>query len=853
LRLIAASYSGPVRVSGAFRRQPRTVETLLGKILSAVLLCTAAALPLHAGEPEAAGEAERDPNASPYEGQIVQEIQFRGLTRVDEGTVLRLIRTRKGRPFELKVWDEDYARLINSPYFINVRTTEPIPWPGGIRLDVDLVERATIARIEFKGNNSISGSKLLTAIKSYEGGRYDKGQVHDDSFTIKKYYQERAYTKVDVQYAVETISSHRQEIGGKEVDIEDEVRVIFTIDEGSPVGVRVINFEGNKAFSDGTLRAIMGTKHRRLFRAGDLKEDELDLDKRRLEAHYRRAGYMDVEIERVDVNLSKETYFNWFKKRKRLAEVVIKINEGPRYYVGNVTIEGNNSIERDEIEAVMKLKPGSVFSDLLMADDHDRIVDLHGERGRVFTKVRYNSKLVTDPERTKKTPNLYDVEFRIDEGAEVTLREVITRGNTKTRDKVIIRQMELFPGDRIDTTKVRIAVARLKNLNYFEDDVSIKPEPTENPEEANLIIDVTEKNTGEFNFGVGVSSVDSVVGNIRLTQRNFDYRDFPKSWRDLVGGNAFVGAGQNFSIEAQGGAKRQRYSVSFFEPWAFDRPIRLGGSLFRSVDNNFADFDQTNTGISMTAGRRLWGPRWDGEITYRFSFTEIGEINDNFPPILKSQEGDRILSSLTPRLVYDSRDNRLLPTRGFLAEGSIEFGGGPLLGSYNWVKPQLDLARYFTVYKLKNGQKHILELRSRMAAIEAYGDSEDVPPFLRFYAGGIDTIRGFQFRTITPLENNFQIGGKKLFLATAEYSLPLYEEIVRGSAFVDGGEVWDPGNTDPRTRVTNESGFRASVGLGLSIKTPLSPLPIRIYVARPVAKNEEDREKTIDFTFGTRF
>jgi outer membrane protein insertion porin family len=808
---------------------------------------------LHAEDAPTAGDEKKDENADPHDGQVVQEIDIRGLARVEEGTVLRLIRTRKGRPFDHKIWDEDWHRLIDSPYFINVRTTEPIIWPGGIKLAIDLIEKASVAKIEFKGNKSVSASKLLTTIKSYEGGRYDKGQIHEDREAIRKFYQDKAFRSVDVNYTVETVSSHRQEVGGKEVEVEDEVRVIYTIDEGSPVGVRVIRFEGNKAFSDGALRAVMSTKYRRLFRSGDLKDEELETDKKRIEAHYRRAGYMDVEIERVDVNLSKETYFNWFKKRKKLAEIVIHINEGPRYYVGTVAIEGNVSIEKDEIEAVMKLKPGSVFSDLLMQDDHDHIVDLYGERGRVFTNVQYASRLVTDPERTKKTPNIYDVEFRIVEGSEVTLREVITRGNTKTRDKVIIRQMELFPGDRVDTTKIKIAVARLKNLNYFNEDVSIKPEATDNPEEANLIIDVTEKNTGEFNFGVGISSVDSVVGNIKLTQHNFDYKDLPKSWRDFFSGNSFVGAGQTFSIEAQGGAKRQHYSISFFEPWAFDRPIRLGGSLFRTVDNNFKDFDQTNTGISLTAGRRLWGPRWDGQATYRFSFTEIGEINKNFPPILKSQEGDRILSSITPRLVYDSRDSTLLPSRGWLAEGSLEIGGGPLLGDYNWVKPQLDLARYLTVYKLGNGQKHILELRGRAAAIEAFGDTEDVPPFLRFYAGGIDTIRGFQFRTITPLENNFQIGGKKLVVATAEYSLPLYEEIVRGSAFLDAGSVWDPGNTDPRTRVTNESGFRASVGLGLAIKTPLSPLPIRVYVARPLARNEEDRTKTLDFTFGTRF
>jgi outer membrane protein insertion porin family len=804
-----------------------------------------------------AGEAQPKPEEQQdwAEGQVVQEIEIRGLMRVDEGQVLRLIRTRKGRPFERKVWDEDWHRLDESAFFLNVRTTEPIVWPGGLKLAIDLVEKASISKITFKGGKSVGAAKLLGTIKSYEGGRYDKGQIHLDKVAIEKYYQDKAYRSIKVDYAIETVSSHRQTVGGKEVDVDDEVRVVFTIEEGSPVGVRAIHFVGNKAFTEAVLRAQMGTKTRRLFRAGDLKDEELDLDKRRLEAWYLRHGYMDVAIEKFDINISRESYWNWFRKRKRLAEIIVTVNEGPQYFTGQTKITGNQTIERDEIEAVMKVKPGAVYSDMLLQDDHDAIISLYGERGRVFTKVEYDRKLVTDPERTKKTPNVYDVTLNVRESAEVTLREVITRGNTKTRDKVIIRQMELFPGDRIDTTKMKIAVQRLKNLNYFNDDVRITPEPTDNPEEANLVIDVSEKSTGEFNFGVGVSSVDSFIGNVKLAQRNFDYRDLPKSWRDFLSGNSFVGAGQTFSIEATGGQKSQRYNMAFFEPWAFDRPIRLGGSLFHVVDSRWSSFKETDSGFTTQVGKRLWGPHWDGEINYRFSFTQIDDTRSlrRLPPMLKAQDGDRYLSSVSPRLVYDNRDSRILPTRGFLMEASLEVGGGPFLGNYNWVRPNLDVARYMTMYKMADGGKHVLELRARGSMVEAYGDTKDVPPFLRYYAGGIDSIRGFQYRTITPKENHYDIGGKKMAVTTAEYSLPLYEEIVRGSVFMDAGTVTDAGDTDPHARVTNESGWRVSTGIGLAIRTPLSPMPIRVYISRPIKLNEQDRTKTIDFTFGTRF
>jgi outer membrane protein insertion porin family len=823
----------------------------LSAILSAVACAGAVALPAAFAEDRGAQPAPQEEDQ--YEGQTVQNIDIRGLTRVDEGTVLRLIRTRKGRPFNRKIWDEDFHRLYDSGYFLNVRTTEPQPWPGGVMLAIDLQEKGVISKITFRGSRAVSDAKLLEQMQSHEGGRYDPGEVHKDRAKIEQYYRDHAFRSAKVEYRIETISSHRQLIANKEVDVQDEVLIAFTIDEGSPVGVRVIRFVGNKAFSETALRAVMATKYRRLFRAGDLKDEDLENDKNRIQQFYWQHGYMDAKVEKVDVNVSQETYWNWFRKRKRLAEVIIHVSEGPQYHTGTVTINGNESISKDEIQAVMKIKPGSVYSDfLLLRDDHDRIVDLYGERGRVFTKVFPSSKFVTDPERTKKQPNLYDVTIEIHEGAEVTLREVITRGNVKTRDKVLIRQMELFPGDRIDTTKIKIAIQRLKNLNYFNDDVRITPEATDNPEEANLVIDVTEKNTGEFNFGVGVSSVDSVVGNVKLTQHNFDYRNLPKSWRDLIGGNAFTGAGETASVEASGGKKRQNYLLAFTEPWAFDRPIRLGGSIFRNVDT-YQNFNETNTGLNISVGKRLWGPRWDGEIDYRFSITDIGKIGRRYPPLLREQEGQSLLSSITPRLVYDSRDSRLLPSRGFLMQSSIELGGGPLLGDWNYARAELDVAHYLTVFKTAGGGKHILELHGKAGAIESYGSTNEVPPFLRYYAGGIDTIRGFQYRSISPLENNFQIGGKRELLASAEYSLPLYEEVVRGSLFADAGNVFDAGQTDPRTSVTNTGSWRTSIGAGLAIRTPISPLPVRIYFSHPISRTPQDRTKTIDFTFGTRF
>ncbi|MCW8131702.1 MAG: outer membrane protein assembly factor BamA [Planctomycetota bacterium] len=797
--------------------------------------------------------AEEAP-APPDETQpIVREIEIRGNLRVDTGTVLRLIRTRIGRPFDRKTWDEDWHRLTDSGYFLNVRTTPPIQVPGGVMLVLDLVELATISRITFKGNKSISATDLRNAIKSIEGGRYQRGQVHLDARAIEKLYHDRAFRDATCTFEIEVLTKHKQLVAGREQDVEDEVAVNFKIDEGNPVGVRSISFVGNKAVEEDELLAAISTKSRRFFRSGDLKDADLDTDKKRLEYAYLRKGYMEASVEEPDVKISKETYWNWFRKRKRLADITFKIHEGPQYHVGNLVVTGNQSIELSEIQSVMKLKPGAVFSDVLLEDDTQKIRDLYGEYGRVFTRVERDRKPVADPERIKKTPNIYDVELNIVEGSEVTVREVITRGNTKTRDKVLIRELELFPGDRADTSRIKLAKERLKNLNYFEDDIRITTEPTEDPEQADIIIDVTEKATGEFNFGVGVSSAESVLGNVSLTQRNFDYRDMPKSLRDFISGNSWVGAGQNFSINATMGSRSANYSVSFMEPWAFDRPVRLGGSIFHSRDNNFRDFNETNTGFTVSAGRRLWSPNWDGDITYRLSYTTIEGDGNTLPPIFQQQDGSRILSSITPRILYDTRDNRILPSRGMMMEASLELGGGPLLGDITWVRPTINVARHFTMYKMKNGGKHILELHAKGSLIQQYGQTDEIPPFMRYFGGGISDVRGFENRTISPIQDGFYIGGKKMITATAEYSVPLYQEIVRASVFSDVGQVWDEGKTDPGSTLVNERGWRSSVGIGLAVRTPFSPMPVRVYFSRAIQRNSEDRVKTLDFSFGTRF
>jgi len=349
--------------------------------------------------------------------RIVRKIEVRGNARIDNDTILRMIRTRVGRSFNKHVWDDDWHRLADSGHFLNVRVTPPLDWQGGIRLVIDLVETAKVGGIDFKGNEAILKRALSGAIKSTVGGRYQAGQVHMDARALEKLYHDKAFRNAKVTYKVDTVASRKQQVSGKEREVQDEVAITFKIVEGHPISISKVSFVGNKAYNEAKLAEQIMSKP-----LGDLKDAELDIDKKRLKHWYFRNGYMDVSIDKVDVVVGDETYPSRFRKRKKLSEVTFHITEGPLYHVGKLEITGHKNVPLSEIRAVMKLKPGSVFSPMLLNEDAKRIKDLYREHGHVFANVSNDRKLVTDPQRVKGGKHLFDVSIEINDPEAVEIR-----------------------------------------------------------------------------------------------------------------------------------------------------------------------------------------------------------------------------------------------------------------------------------------------------------------------------------------------------------------------------------------------------------------------------------------------
>jgi outer membrane protein insertion porin family len=418
---------------------------------------------------------------------------------------------------------------------------------------------------------------------------------------------------------------------------------------------------------------------------------------------------------------------------------------------------------------------------------------------------------VVDAERelNPQTGNI-DITYNLDGKELVYVGKVEVRGNTKTKDVVVRRELRIYPGQKFDGDKIGRSKERLYNLGLFED-VSFDTEPTEDPNVQNLIVNVKETKTGQFSFGGGYSSIDYLVGFVEVEQKNFDIMNFP----------SFQGAGQDLVIRGEIGMVRQNYNISWTEPWIFGWPYLFGFDFYNSSHKRRTDigwpYDESRTGGDLRLGKELTDNlRADG--MYRLEQVRIGDIVDNASQDLMNERGTNWISSVMVGLTYDSRDNVFNTTRGFLVNATIEDAGGFIGGSKDFVKGTGTAAIYHTFLK-----QFTVELKGRTGLSGAYGDSNDVPIYERFFAGGANTIRGYKERSVGPRDpgSNEPIGGKALIVGNAECTFPIYEKVLKGALFYDAGNVWKSARN-----IFTSGSYKQGIGVGVRVKTPLGPFKL---------------------------
>jgi outer membrane protein insertion porin family len=736
-----------------------------------------------------------------------------GPQAVSEALIRGNIRSKEGENYSAVVVNEDIKNLSATGYFDNVRVSETRT-EDGLQLLYVLQGRPKVTEILFTGNTKFAKDKLNKQISTRVGEPLDELKLFRDTLEIKKLYEKAGYPRVLVNY----VPTRDNRTG--------RAAVTFEITETPKVRVVDVQFEGNAAFTDKKLRGQLKTKRHWwlswLTRSGVLKEDQLEEDRERLGELYRSAGYIDFDLREVR------------QVQQGTNRVVLQfvLSEGRQYKVGAVGFRGVTLFPTNDLAQKLTMGVGQTFTPQGLLRDTEAVQDSFGTKGYIDTRVQPRRQ----PNTTTGTMDLlYDVA----EGDEVRIEKIEIRGNSKTKDRVIRRELAVYPGETFDMVGVKVSQARLEGLNYFEK-VDRQAEQTDIPNRRNLVISVVEKNTGNVQLGAGFSSIDSLIGYVEVSQANFDLFHPPY----------FTGGGQKARLRLQLGTERKDFQLSFEEPWFLERKLTATVDLFyRDLDFLSQDdtYTQQDAGMRLGLRRALYESRKAtlvGGLNYTLQQIDIDlnpnlhgpivkTVNDPFPGVIvepanvseeiEREAGSFLESKVGGSLTWDTRNSYILPNKGQRTELRAELGGGPLGGDVSFYSLELRHSRY--IRGLAKG--HLLELGARTGVAEEFGDTEFVPIFERYFLGGLDSLRGYRYRDVGPQDEFGEpLGGNTFWYGFAEYSVPVFGQSdsanrgmnVRAAVFYDIGMVyagswdWDLGY------------YADNWGLGLRLNLPIGPL-----------------------------
>lgn len=737
---------------------------------------------------------------SQYEGETIKEIVVLGNKLVGQNVILTKIKIKEGDKFDKKTINEDLNRLYDSGYFskisIDIESIEE-----GVRVSFIVTEKPMFKEIIFIGNNKVKSSKLKKLMESTVGEVLNESQIKEDIEAIKDYYERKGFglAKIEHEISVDSVSG----------------RAIVTvyIEEGLRVHIASIKFTGNKVLKSKEILKVMRTRKDTFFTSGILKEEEFQEDLDRILVLYRSLGYLDVQLTDVKREYNEEKTRIW---------ITIEISEGGQYFINHIDIQGNEKFSKDQVASVLKGKPGDVFSPILLNKDLENSRNLYYKNGYLDARVRASTGL------DEATGNM-NITYRITEGEISYVGRVDVRGNTRTKDIVIRREVLVVPQEVCDSIKIRRSQERLQNLGYFKYvDVSLRP--TESKEKKDVVIEVEEQKTGEISFGAGYSSIDYLIGFVEVSQKNFDITNFP----------TFVGGGQKLRIRAEIGSQRRDYVLSFTEPWFWGRRLSAGFDIFKRTSKYFSKyFDEERQGGDVRFGM-AFGEFNRADLMYGYQMIDITDVSDNASSTIKQEKGKRYLGNIGLALTRDTRDSWVLPKKGYRIVLRPEVAG--VGGDTEFIKFTGSASIYFPLFF-----DHILRLGTKAGVVDEYGDSDRVPIFDRFFLGGATTVRGFDYRAISPRdEQDEPIGGKTMGMATAEYTFPLITRI-RGAAFFDIGGVFpDAGEFD-------FGKLNAAVGVGIRLNLPIGPIQVDYGIPVMTDDSNSDADPRFSFTMGSTF
>ena len=749
----------------------------------------------------------------------VVRVTIEGNVRVEDDAIRVNLESRPGAPVDPARVDRDVRAIYGMGFFDQV-DVEVRDEPDGTVLVFRVRERPLVRKVTIEGTDKLKREDVDGALRVRPHTIFDPTKAREGIVAARKLYAEKGYLDAKIDLATAPTG-------------ENEVDVTYTVDEGHPIRVEDIVIEGNHAFSDRKLKGLMQTKTAWILTpitgAGNLNRDVLRTDAERITAYYYDQGYVTVRVDEPQVERQEDGLV-----------VTIKIEEGEQFHVNTVALDGENlPADPTPLLAGLDTKAGEVFSAGDVRDDVQQLVTRLSDDGYAFAKV----EPATEVNVEDKTVN---VRFQVDRGKPVTVDFIEVAGNTKTRDKVIRREMRLQEQELFSGTKLRKSREALQRLGFFRD-VNIGTRRTDRDDRLDLVVDVKEAQTGAVSAGAGFSSADSLLFNLQIQENNL------------------FGRGQRLVLNVDVGSIRRNIVLSFTEPYFRGTPLTVGIDAF-NWRLEFDGFDREGTGASINATypvvalgyEKVLGLSMEDVrigLGYRLEEATIDQLDSDATATIRAEEGTSTISSITPRISRNTLNHAFDPTAGSVQDVSVEVAG---LGGDQFVKAELNNRLYYTFLHSKRFGDFTYSLGTTAGWGIGEGgiEGDDLPLFERYFPGGINSIRGFEARSLGPREakrNRFgqvefttPIGGSVLLVVNNEIIFPIVKGLgLKGVVFVDAGNAYS-GLDDLSYEAT-----RFAAGGGLRWLSPLGPL--RIELGFPFNEKPDDQTSLILFSFGGPF
>ena len=653
--------------------------------------------------------------------------------------------------------------------------------PAGVRLTINLQEFPRIRQVVFRGNQKVKEEDLRAAYPPAVGQFANPAVLTRELEPLRALYQEKGYYSMTAHLDSSTVDAGNLET------------VVVTIDEGGKIKARRIEFVGNAVFTDEQLRKQMKQSTGGFLKSATFKKQQFEEDKARIVAWYQDHGYLDATVDADELA---------FVEDREKVDLTLRVTEGPLYSVGDVNWEGNVVYDDIAVARLITLEKGQIFRESEYQATLQALHSLYWDSGYIYITI--------EPERHIRE-QVVGLTFRFQEGSPARVRNVQVVDNLKTHDAVVLREMQLFPGDVFSNSLVGLSQRDIFQLGFFED-VQVDFAPADTEGDIDLVMKVKEKQTGQFSFGMAYSAQTSATGFIQVQETNFR------------------GRGQNLGVAWQFGSRQRYVDLNFTEPWFRGTPTLVGVDLFDRYQYNFDDFYESRVkGLALRLGRRIPGTRYSRVgLRYELSETRLSNFSSayvNYLDVLEDQIGadgfpyerldevdwPRTKSSVTLSLSRNSTDNPFFPTQGSKTTYSAELSGGLLGGEIDYHKHELKQS-YFQ--KLPGG--FALNLRTSLGLIVGLNTADGVPDYEKFRLGGnrIYPLRGYRDLEVVPRGNPGFIGGRFYTIMNAEILYPL-TKAVQLLGFVDQGDTW---NSFTEADFTN---LRKGAGFGVRVEVPM--------------------------------